>query len=282
MPSFDVFADAMGRYGASADSRIVLYDAGAHAWATRLWWMLRAAGFDNAAVLNGGMKKWRAEGRPVSTAPCAYPQAQFAARPRAGMFVGRDKVSRSLADGSISLINALSADEPADGSSHGETGRIPGSGNVPAASLLDPVAELSFAPTCRCVRCTGALDGRSIITGCGGGIAATSVAFTWCGWARRRCPCTTARCPNGAGSCAADGIRLKARGGAPRKRRSLKAIRADAGAGASRSRSYCAKEMMRSEWRSQADTAALPAPAQRQSGNVFEQIGILPMDWTSR
>jgi thiosulfate/3-mercaptopyruvate sulfurtransferase len=86
MPPAALFAEALGRYGVGPRTRVVLYDSGPHTWATRVWWMLRATGFDSAAVLDGGLKKWHAEGRPLSMNACRYacryPCAQFEARPR--------------------------------------------------------------------------------------------------------------------------------------------------------------------------------------------------------
>ena len=61
-------------------SAVVLYSIGTMMWATRFWWMLRSLGFDDAAVLDGGLDKWKAEGRPLETgAPRGYPPATFAA-----------------------------------------------------------------------------------------------------------------------------------------------------------------------------------------------------------
>src|SRR5262249_2869629 len=61
------FAAAMSRYGVGEGVRVVLYDRFVNMWAARVWWMLRVFGFDGAAVLNGGWKKWTREGRPVAT-----------------------------------------------------------------------------------------------------------------------------------------------------------------------------------------------------------------------
>ena len=58
-PSAERFADAMGALGIGDESRVVLYSAGSIMWATRVWWMLRAFGFDRAAVLDGGWEKWQ-------------------------------------------------------------------------------------------------------------------------------------------------------------------------------------------------------------------------------
>ena len=65
----DAFAEVMGRHGVGDGTRVVLYSRDRIMWATRVWWMLHAMGFDDAAVLDGGFEKWAAEGRPVSSEP---------------------------------------------------------------------------------------------------------------------------------------------------------------------------------------------------------------------
>src|SRR6476659_7568246 len=80
MPPAEQFATVMGRLGVDDGTRVVLYDDFLGMYAARIWWMLRAFGFDNAAVLNGGWPKWKSEGRPVATAPAAYPPATFVPR----------------------------------------------------------------------------------------------------------------------------------------------------------------------------------------------------------
>ena len=71
MPPAAQFAEAMGARGVGDGVRVILYDRAVNMWAARIWWMLRAFGFDNAAVLNGGWKKWTVEGRPCTTEPAA-------------------------------------------------------------------------------------------------------------------------------------------------------------------------------------------------------------------
>ena len=82
MPPAEQFAAVMSRIGVGDGTRVVLYDDFLGMYAARIWWMLRAFGFDDAAVLNGGWQKWRREGRPVSTEPATYPPATFVPRPR--------------------------------------------------------------------------------------------------------------------------------------------------------------------------------------------------------
>jgi len=159
MPSAEQMATAMARLGVGDGVRVVLYDRAVNMWAARVWWMLRAVGFDHAAVLNGGWKKWTLEGRPTSTAPCAYPPAGFVTRPRPELSPEQHRGTGGVA--------------------YGRPGRIAGSGNVPARELVDPATHAYLAPDVlrRHFADAGALEAGRVITYCGGGIAASSDAF---------------------------------------------------------------------------------------------------------
>src|SRR6185369_6505807 len=61
MPDAAFLERAFGRHGVSNTSRVVLYSIGTPMWATRFWWMLRSLGFENAAVLDGGLDTWKLE-----------------------------------------------------------------------------------------------------------------------------------------------------------------------------------------------------------------------------
>lgn len=183
MPSPERFAAAMEALGVGAGTRVVVYDRRATMWATRLWWMLRAFGFDDAAVLDGGWRSWTAEGRAVSTEPApSWPPATFTPRPRPALIASIDEVRGALGDEATCIVNALSAAQHrGDDLTYGRAGHLPGALNVPAAGLVDPgtdrylpLEELRarFAD----VRGAAGDDGR-VITYCGGGIAATSDAF---------------------------------------------------------------------------------------------------------
>src|SRR6195256_2516304 len=67
MPATAQLEAAFARHGIGKGSRVVLYSVGTMMWATRFWWMLRSLGFDDAAVLDGGFDKWKAEGLPVES-----------------------------------------------------------------------------------------------------------------------------------------------------------------------------------------------------------------------
>jgi thiosulfate/3-mercaptopyruvate sulfurtransferase len=181
MPPAEQMAAAMTRLGVGEGTRVVLYDRAVNMWAARVWWMLRAVGFDRTAVLNGGWKKWTLEGRPISTEPCAYPPARFVARARPELFVGKGSVLAGLGERATCVLNALSEEQHrgAGGVAYGRPGRIAGSGNVPARSLVDPATHAYLAPDVLRQRfaAAGALAAGRVITYCGGGIAASSDAF---------------------------------------------------------------------------------------------------------
>ncbi len=180
-PSAARFADAMGALGIGDDSRVVLYSAGSIMWATRVWWMLRAFGFERVAVLDGGWEKWQAEGRPVSSAPESYPPARFTARLKPGQFVDSGYVLSRLGDADTVAVNALAPEfHHGEGPSrYGRPGRIPGSVNVPAATLLDP-SNGAFVPLDEARRLheeAGITSDQHVVAYCGGGISATVGLF---------------------------------------------------------------------------------------------------------
>ena len=180
-PSAEQFADAMGALGIGDDSRVVLYSAGSIMWATRVWWMLRAYGFDRAAVLDGGWGKWKAEGRPVSSDPAQHPPAQFTAKVQPGQFVDSGYVLSRLGDAGTATVNALAPEfHLGEGPSrYGRPGRIPGSLNVPAANLLDPSngAFVTLDEARRLHEEAGITPDRQVVAYCGGGISATVGLF---------------------------------------------------------------------------------------------------------
>lgn len=182
MPDVAQLEAAFGRHGITANSRVVLYSIGTPMWATRFWWMLKSLGFDHAAVLDGCFDKWKAEQRPIETgAAKGYPAATFTAQPKPGFFVGKSEVLAAVSDHSAVVVNALGPQfhrglEP---SRYGRPGRIPGSCNVSAATLLDPStrvfvlladAEAKFATQ-------GLRKDKRVIAYCGGGISATIDLF---------------------------------------------------------------------------------------------------------
>ena len=179
-PSPARFAAAAGRLGIGPGSRVVVYALDVH-WATRVWWLLRANGFDNVAVLDGGFRKWTAEGRPTTTGAESYPEAEFVGEPRPRLFAELDEVKRVVDAGSgACLINALSPQDhhAVETDNFARPGHIPGSVNVFMDTLLNQ-ADGTFKPVDELREIlAGVLSrpGRKV-TYCGVGIAATSDAL---------------------------------------------------------------------------------------------------------
>ena len=185
MPSAEAFAAAAGRHGIAETSKLVLYDRAGSAWAARLWWMFRSMGCGGAAVLDGGWRRWTAEGRPVSTEEATYAATTFTPTPDPARFADLDEVRAfidSAGAGSSCLINALSREQHSGadgGGAYGRPGHIPGATNVPSMELTDPETGL-FRPAGELAALfeqAGADRDQRVVTYCGGGIAASNDAF---------------------------------------------------------------------------------------------------------
>jgi thiosulfate/3-mercaptopyruvate sulfurtransferase len=175
-PSPDRFQAGMSALGVEDGVDVVIYDRNGMMWATRLWWLLRAYGFDGAAVLNGGLDAWVAEGRPTSTEPAPVRDARFTPRPRPEVMADQDEV---LA-GPACLLNALSPEVfRGEQNRYGRAGRIPGSVNVYAHSIVDPETHrlLPLPELRERFTAAGTLDGERVVAYCGAGISATLDAF---------------------------------------------------------------------------------------------------------
>ena len=181
MPEPEVFAATMAGHGVGTGTAVVLYDRSNHAWAARVWWLLRACSFDSAAVLDGGWQKWAAEQRPISATPGHYPRGSFEPRFRPELIATKERVLESLHCPDVAVVNALSAEEHrgAARTRFPRSGRIAGSTNVYCQSLIDPdtKAYLPADELRRLFAAAGALDAPAAITYCGAGIAASSDAF---------------------------------------------------------------------------------------------------------
>ena len=166
----------------SAHTRVILYDDFYNIWAARVWWMLRASGFDNAAVLNGGWHKWTQEGRPVSNRPATPVQGQFVSTPRPELMVGKQEVLEAIQTPSSCLLNALTAEDHAGTGGmirYPRPGRIASSVNISFYDLVDPEthAYLPAEQLREKFEAVGATGAKRVITYCGAGIAASSDAF---------------------------------------------------------------------------------------------------------
>ncbi len=171
------FAGRMRRLGLGDGNLIVVYDGAGIYSAARAWWMLRAIGHEEVAVLDGGLPKWRAEGRPVEDLiPNPYPR-HFTPRPNNALVRDFDQMNANLTRRTEQVIDARGVArfqgkeaEPRPGV---KAGHMPGSINVPYAEFttgdgtLKPRAELAALFAAR-----GIDPAKRAVTTCGSGVTA--------------------------------------------------------------------------------------------------------------
>jgi thiosulfate/3-mercaptopyruvate sulfurtransferase len=145
-PSEGQVARVLGKAGIGPGTRVVAYDDQAGAIAARLWYLLRAHGHDEVAVLDGGLAKWTAEGRPLETALASVPPAVFTGRLRAGWVLDKPSMVRERE-------KSLVLDARAGPRYRGETepldaraGHIPGARHAPYADNLTAAPVPVFRP----------------------------------------------------------------------------------------------------------------------------------------
>jgi thiosulfate/3-mercaptopyruvate sulfurtransferase len=182
MPEVAQLAAAFGRHGISDESDVVLYSIGTPMWATRFWWMLTSLGFENPSVLDGGLDKWKLDGRALETGPAkGNTPATFAAKPKPGFFVDKHATLQASTERNTVVVNALGPQfhQGLEPSRYGRPGRVPGSCNVSAATLLDPATK-AFVPLADAeakFKAQGITKDKRVVAYCGGGISATIDLF---------------------------------------------------------------------------------------------------------
>jgi len=185
IPSPELFARKVGALGIGNDTRVIVYDGAGLSSAGRAWWMLRLFGHYGVALLDGGLPKWRAEGRPLdATIPSPQPRA-FTARFDPALV--RDKRAL-LADLALPISREQVVDARAAGRFDGTApearpglrrGHIPGSRSLPYERVTDPATHQlrNAEELTRLFRDAGVALDRPIVTSCGSGVTACALAF---------------------------------------------------------------------------------------------------------
>ena len=169
------FADA----GIGEDSDVVFYSTSMTMWSTRAWWLLNYCGHKKAAILDGGLKAWKAAGLELSTEPASYSATEWTSAALGQHFVDKEDVVAAIDNASICTVNALSPEVYAGTGDHhyGRRGHIPNSINVYYDTLLEDEKFRSPEEIKQSLSDAGLLDDRPVIAYCGGGISATIDAF---------------------------------------------------------------------------------------------------------
>ncbi len=179
------FAAAVKSLGIVDATQVIVYDAHGLMTAARPWWMLRYFGHDDVAVLDGGLPKWRAEGRTVETGAAEIPAAQgrFTPRPRPHLVRALEQVRRIVAAGGEQVLDARSAGrfagtEP-EPRPNCRAGHMPGALSLPFNRLLDGDGKCVLAPDAlREVFDRAGVDlTRPVTTSCGSGVTACVLAL---------------------------------------------------------------------------------------------------------
>ena len=179
LPSPQRFAAGVGALGVGNDTHVVCYSTANHWWATRLWWMFRVFGYHRVSVLDGGFQKWRAEARSVETGPAPTPSPRrFDAVFHPSLVADRHDVLAAIGNAGICTVNALRPEQHRGegGTRYGRLGHIAGSTNVAAADLVNADNTFKSPDELRHLL-AGPLAAPTVITYCGGGIAASSTTL---------------------------------------------------------------------------------------------------------
>jgi thiosulfate/3-mercaptopyruvate sulfurtransferase len=179
LPSPELFASKARKLGLGNGTRIVVYDAGGFASAAaRVWWMFRAFGHRDVAVLDGCLPKWLSEGRPVEDLPPIPRERHFVPHLDRAMVRSFAQVKANLADRRELVLDARSAGrfagtepEPRAGL---KGGHIPASANIPFLDLIDPDSR-RMRPAAELVTrfaAAGFRPGRPVVASCGSGVTA--------------------------------------------------------------------------------------------------------------
>jgi thiosulfate/3-mercaptopyruvate sulfurtransferase len=177
MPAPDAFSRDAGALGIGDGMQVVVYDGAGLFSAPRVWWMLRAMGHEKVAVLDGGLPKWKREGRPLQSGPAKPKPASLTATRKPAIMRDFAEVKDTLAKNSAQVVDARSASrftgaeaEPRPGL---KSGHMPGAKNVPwrqmvtADGTLKPDADLRAA-----FAAAGVDPAKPVLTTCGSGISA--------------------------------------------------------------------------------------------------------------
>lgn len=180
LPTPEAFAEAAGGLGLGRNATIVVYDAHGIYSAPRVWWTLRAMGYADVFVLDGGLRKWRAEGRPVETDVPSPSPVSVIPDSNASLVRDLNAVAGVLADSSAQVVDARSAGrfrgEAPEPRASLRSGHMPGALNLPFDQVVNPDGTLKSAADLRTVFAHIDLA-RPIVTTCGSGVTASVLAL---------------------------------------------------------------------------------------------------------
>ncbi len=184
LPEPEVFAEAIGALGVGDETTVVAYDVGGLIASARLWWTLRVMGHDKVVVLDGGLRKWRAEDRPIASGEAFARAKRFTPNPRPELVRDFDAMRRTIdQDAAAALVlDARPAPrftgEVAEPRAGLARGHMPGAMNLPSSTLLTADGRLKPDEALKAAFDGVGVDGQRLVTTtCGSGVTACILAL---------------------------------------------------------------------------------------------------------
>lgn len=182
LPPAEQFASRMQALGLGDGSRIVFYDNSPHRTAARAWWMFRLFGTDRVAILDGGLAKWRAEGRPLERGAVTQRPRHFTVFRDDATLRDKAQVLATLADGSAQVVDARGAgrftgEEP-EPRPDIASGHMPGALNLPYGKLFEADGTFKRDEALKAAFVEAGVDlDKPVVTTCGSGVTAAILLF---------------------------------------------------------------------------------------------------------
>lgn len=183
LPSTIKFASRMKKMGIGDGMKVVVYDTLGLFSAARVWWTFRAMGHEDVAVLDGGLKKWKAEGRDLEDGPPGKRfERHFTPLQNAGLIRDLADIQQIVANGGTQIVDARPSGrfegrepEPRPGV---RSGHIPSSRNVPSSSVLNPDGTLKSRAELLAIFTAAGIDPKApVVTTCGSGVTASILSL---------------------------------------------------------------------------------------------------------
>ncbi|BAQ71013.1 3-mercaptopyruvate sulfurtransferase [Rhodovulum sulfidophilum] len=181
-PPPEKFISRLRAMGVGDGHQVVVYDSAGLFSAARVWWTFRLMGKTDIAVLDGGLPKWRTEERPLEDMPPVVRDRHMTVQRQAGLIKDVTQVAAASKLGDYEIVDARGASrfegtdpEPRPGL---RSGHIPGSKNVPFATLLNADATMKSPEALKAVFEAAGVDLRKpVITSCGSGVTAAILSL---------------------------------------------------------------------------------------------------------
>lgn len=181
LPGPTQFGDTAGALGISESDTIVVYDSLGFYSAPRVWWTFRIFGAKKVCILDGGLPRWKAEGRPLEQGEPKPAAKKFKAEMNVGAVAMLADVRMAITDESVQIVDARPADRFAGKAPEPRpdlrSGHMPGSFNVPYARLVENGQLVSRARIEAAFAEAGVDLEKPIITSCGSGVSAAILTF---------------------------------------------------------------------------------------------------------